>query len=103
MGRIIMGKDNINQPILKIQKSLSKGKTVIGIDIGASCVNVAQAAFYKGRPTIIKAVIENIGSVGDQERKIAIMQALKNALANFDIQNADVICTVPNQKTIVDY
>ena len=86
-----------------LQKSLAHGRSVIGIDIGASSVNVAQAALHQGKLTIIKAVIENIEILGDQERKIATVQALKSALANFDIKNADIVCTLPNQKTILDY
>ena len=86
-----------------LQKMLSRGRTVIGIDIGATSVNVAQAATYQGKPTIIKAVIENIKIIGDLEQKAGTRLALTKALAGFDCANADVVCTVSNQKTVVDY
>jgi type IV pilus assembly protein PilM len=76
---------------------------VIGIDIGYSSVNVAQAALYQGRPTIIKALVELIGPVEDAQREKATSEALKKVLAHFDTRHADIVCTVSHQKTIVDY
>ncbi|MBF0571099.1 MAG: pilus assembly protein PilM [Candidatus Omnitrophica bacterium] len=98
-----MDKAALIPQILELQKSLARGKTVIGIDIGFSSVNVAQAAFYQGKPTIIKAVSKNIGVVEEKEREGVTRDALKGALADFDTTNADVVCTVSNQNTIVDY
>jgi len=88
---------------MELGQTLARGKTVIGIDIGYSSVNVAQAALYQGRPTIIKALVGDIGIVGEAEREKAATDALRQVLARFDTRHADIVCTVSNQKTIVDY
>lgn len=88
---------------MELPQSLARGKTVIGIDIGHSSVNAAQAAFYQGKPTIIKTMVENIVAVDDPEREKASTEALKKVLADFNTRHADIVCTVSNQKTIVDY
>lgn len=93
----------VNPQLLKLQQSLASGKSVIGIDIGYSSVNVAQTVMYKGKPTLIKVVVEEIGMVSDPEREQATIDAVEKALAGFNTKRADVVCTVSNQKSILDF
>ncbi len=93
----------INIQMQLLAKLLARGKSVLGIDIGISSINVAQSVIYKGKVTIIKVVVENIGNVSDEEREQATVEALKRALADFNVDRADVVCTMANHKTIVDY
>lgn len=88
---------------MELPQFLARGKTFIGIDIGYSSVNAAEAVFYQGKPTIIKTMVEPIGAVDDAEREKAASEALKKVLADFNTRHADIVCTVSNQKTIVDY
>lgn len=94
---------SISPQMIDLQKSLGRGKSVIGIDIGASSVNVAQSVLYHGKPTIIKVAIEEIGLVSDYEREKATVEAIKRAMAHFNTQNADVVCSVFDQRIVVDY
>lgn len=98
-----ISKTVINPQLLKLQQSLASGRSVIGIDIGYSSVNVAQTVIYKGKPTLIKVVVEEIGMVSDPEREQATIDALRKALAGFNTKRADIVCTVSNHKSILDF
>ena len=41
--------------------------------------------------------------LNEMERESATVEALKRALSGFKLENADVVCTISNQKTIVDH
>ena len=88
--------------MLSLQKTLEAGKTVLGIDIGVSSVNVAQSAFYRERQTLIKVVVEEIPIVNERDRDKAMIEALKRALSKFNIKNADIICIMPSLLTSIE-
>jgi type IV pilus assembly protein PilM len=87
---------------LKIQETLERGKTVIGIDIGISSVNVVQTALYKGKTTLIKTAVENIVLAHERERDSVTMTALKRVLSVFNARKADVICVVSSRQTTIE-
>lgn len=93
--------EDLGPQLKAVQEQLCKGKTVIGVDIGVSSVNVAQAAVYHGKPTIIKTVVENISVVNEGERDQATIDALRRALAVFNTKKAEIVCVTPNRQTIV--
>ncbi|MEI7999647.1 MAG: pilus assembly protein PilM, partial [Candidatus Omnitrophota bacterium] len=97
-------KKNLASPeILKLQETLGRGKSVIGIEIGFTSVNVAQRAIYQGKPTIIKVAVEKIIVTNEDQRESATVEALKKVLARFNTKNAEIICIVANPKTVIDH
>lgn len=88
--------------MLKLQKTLEAGKTVIGIDIGISSVNVAQTAVYHGKPTLIKVAVENIRVNNERDRDKLTVAALKKVLSGFNTKHADIVCVMPSLQTVVE-
>jgi len=48
-------------------------------------------------------VVEEIAMVSDPEREAATAEAVKKALSNFNTSQANIVFTVSNQKTVIDY
>lgn len=88
--------------LLKLQKSVCRGKSVIGIDVGVSSVNVAQAVMYHGKPTLVKVAVKDIKIDNERGRENATIVALKNVLAGFNTKKADIICVMPSRQTVVE-
>ena len=107
-----MAKDNKKTPlkeqsaavpdILSVQKTLESGKTIIGIDISASSVNVAQTALYNGKPTLIKVVVEDITLASEKDHDKAATEALKRALSKFNTKKAEIICVMPSLPMVIE-
>ena len=87
---------------LKLQKSLAAGRTVIGVYVGSTSVNVAQTAMLRGKPALIKVAVENIVPIGDEERALAGVRALKTALAGFDTRKAEIVCVIPGRQVLTE-
>jgi type IV pilus assembly protein PilM len=86
----------------KTLAALSAGKTVIGVEIGSSSINVAQTAVYKGKPTLIRVEVEEIDLANEREWDRATSEALRRVLARFDTKKAEIVCAVPSRQTIVE-
>ncbi len=95
-------KSGLSPEMLKLQKSLCRGKSVIGIDIGVSSVNVAQTVVYHGKPTLVKVAVEDINTKNERGRENATIIALKQVLADFNTKQADIICVMPSRQTMVE-
>ncbi len=78
-------------------------RSVIGIDIDATSINVVQRISAQGQVRITKLVIEKILFEQNKTKEAVIVEALARAVAKFKIQNSDVICTICDQKFILDH
>ena len=78
-------------------------RSVIGVEIDANSVNLVQSAFSHGKSKITHIVVEKIVFDKDKTKEVAIIEALTRAITRFKIQNTDVVCTLCDQKFIVDH
>lgn len=87
--------------MLKLQQRLGRGRSVIGLHIGASSVNIAQVVQYKGKITLIKSVIQDIALKKGKDPDPEISSAIQAGLAQFSTQRADIICTFHDPQLFV--
>lgn len=92
----------VSPELIKQQEALCAGRSVIGIDIGITSVNVAQTANYHGKPTIIKVLAEDINLAHEKDRDSETLRALKHALSVFNTRKADIICVIPSRQTLTE-
>jgi type IV pilus assembly protein PilM len=67
-------------------------KSMIGIDLGASSVKLAQLDDVQGQPVLVKAVFVRIAVGDEQDQQQAIIAALKEGWAEIQAKSAQVIC-----------
>jgi Tfp pilus assembly PilM family ATPase len=92
----------VSPELLKLQDSLGKGRSVIGIDIGSTSVNVVQVASHYGKLTLIKASLEPISVVQERDRENLTIAALKKVLSRFHTKKADIVCVLSSRQTMVE-
>lgn len=91
----------MNSSLLKLQERLGRGRSVIGLHIGASSVTAVQFAQYKGQPTLIKTAEENIVIQKGKDSVLVIASALQAVLSKFSIQKATLICAFHDPQVFV--
>lgn len=94
--------ENTNAEWLKLQETLGQGRSVIGIDIGITSVDVAQVVLYKGKPTLIKTAVEPIEIFHERERENATITTLKRVLSQFHTKKADIVCVLSSRQIVVE-
>ncbi|GEM_PF-3225885 len=87
--------------LAQLQSKLGRGRSVIGLHIGISSVNAAQAVYYKGRATLIKTAVEKVSLKEGEDADSVISSALRTVLSQFSFQHAAIICTFHDPQVFV--
>lgn len=97
----LFAKKDVNAKQLKIRQKLIRGRSVVGIDVGSSSINVAQMVHYRGKLTLVRTRIVDIDKNFDETQDQATLRALHTALEDFDKGSVSYACVINCPETCV--